>query len=123
VSEGGISVIVPRYGAECDVDLVDRKRLARGVSDWNFDEERCCITKGNVTLRVFDKVFVEIFVIESKTHRQKLCMRMLSPEIPLPPLPHGWHVVEDAAAEPSAESAAATEESVEDAHDAHQADV
>lgn len=77
VLKNGIIVLVPKYGLE---SIVYTAKEAGGPSPFEYDDEAKSLVAGNVTLKTFDTVKVEISVEgDEQGMRQKMNMRLVEP--------------------------------------------
>lgn len=77
VLKNGIIVLVPKYGIET---IVYTSKEAGGPSPFTYDDEAKSLVAGDVTLKTFDTVKVEI-TVEGDEHgmRQKMNMKLVEP--------------------------------------------
>tara|TARA_B100000524_G_scaffold260752_1_gene141899 strand:- start:281 stop:3166 length:2886 start_codon:yes stop_codon:yes gene_type:complete len=78
VRDNGVVVLVPRYGIEGIVFVADKA----GGGAFTFDEKQDALISPSCTLKVFDKVRVNIKVDSSKPHRPKLALAIVKPVLP-----------------------------------------
>ncbi|CEP19826.1 hypothetical protein [Parasitella parasitica] len=77
VLKNGFIVLVPKYGIET---IVYTSSSADGPSPFNYDEEAKSLVAGDVILKTFDSVKVEITVEgDADGMRQKMNMRLVDP--------------------------------------------
>jgi len=69
--------IVPRYGIEGIVYVADK----RGNTPFVFDEDQQSLAMGNVCLRMFDKITVQISVDMTNPHRPYMKIECVSPPL------------------------------------------
>jgi exosome complex exonuclease DIS3/RRP44 len=77
VLKNGFIVLVPKYGIET---IVYTSLAADGPSPFNYDEEAKSLVAGDIVLKTFDSVKVEITVEgDADGMRQKMNMKLVEP--------------------------------------------
>ncbi|CAH1267033.1 DIS3 [Branchiostoma lanceolatum] len=81
VRKNAVQVLIPKFGFEGTIFL--KSQDGRGEdSPFVFNEEESSQTAGEVKLRMFDRVVVQITVETSHIQHQKLRIRLVKPEVP-----------------------------------------
>jgi exosome complex exonuclease DIS3/RRP44 len=77
VLKNGFIILVPKYGIET---IVYTSKEAGGPSPFTYDDEAKSLVAGDITLKTFDTVKVEI-TVEGDEHgmRQKMNMKLVEP--------------------------------------------
>lgn len=75
-SEPSLNVIVPRYGIEGRIYFKD---ISPTDPELKRDPDKHCISYKDVTVQVFDKVRVKIYVRELEDHQRELVVELLQP--------------------------------------------
>lgn len=75
VRQNAIQVLIPKYGLEGTLYI-------KNDSGFVFDEEGPAQTNGNVTLRLFQKVRVQLTLDQSNVQHEKLEVKLVDPFIP-----------------------------------------
>ncbi|XP_055345726.1 exosome complex exonuclease RRP44-like [Paramacrobiotus metropolitanus] len=78
IRKNAVQVLVPKYGMEGTVMLTDKS----GNVQFRYNAEGPSVTIGNVTLRTFDRVIVQISVDQSSLQHHRLVTKLVEPMIP-----------------------------------------
>ncbi|XP_038055704.1 exosome complex exonuclease RRP44-like [Patiria miniata] len=79
VRKNAVQVFIPKYGFEGTLFLRGPDKDKDGL--FKYNEEECTQSAGNVTLRGFDKVRVQISAETSNIQHQKLRMKLVEPKV------------------------------------------
>lgn len=83
IRQNAVQVLIPRYGLEGTLFLRDEGSRAKTHSvQFHFDESVPSQTAGDVTLRLFQKVQVQLSLDQSNVQHEKLIVRLVQPRIP-----------------------------------------
>jgi len=78
VRRNAVVVLVRRYGLESTIFL----KAIESEVDFVYEEDKCKLTIGRVTLQMFDRVIVQISVEDCNIQHKKLRMKLVNPIIP-----------------------------------------
>ncbi|XP_013415893.1 exosome complex exonuclease RRP44 [Lingula anatina] len=76
VRKNALTVLIPKYGLEGIVKLAEYQNIMK------FDDENTVQTIGDVIIRVFDAVKVEVSVDQSNIQHQHIKFKLVSPQLP-----------------------------------------
>ncbi|XP_065668726.1 exosome complex exonuclease RRP44 isoform X2 [Hydra vulgaris] len=79
VRKNALQILIPKYGLEGTVYLSSNKDAE---SPFRFDEESLSQTFGNVTIKVFDKVIVQVSIEKKTIQTSEMKLKLVRPEIP-----------------------------------------
>jgi len=85
IRQNAVQVLIPKYGLEGTLFLRPSKaqEAAEGPGvDWVYDEEEPSQTCGQFKLTLFMKLKVQVFLDSSDVQHEKLCLRLVSPQVP-----------------------------------------
>jgi exosome complex exonuclease DIS3/RRP44 len=84
VRKDGIRVLVPRYGLESAIRLVDEPQDGDDtktiVNPYTYDEEKLELRSATQTFRIFDQLRVRIFTHTNKMRRERLVVELADDE-------------------------------------------
>ncbi|XP_071786889.1 exosome complex exonuclease RRP44-like isoform X2 [Asterias amurensis] len=80
VRKNAVQVFIPKFGFEGTLFLKGQNKEMDGL--FKYNEEECTQIAGDVTLRGFDKVRVQISAETSNIQHQRLRLRLVEPKVP-----------------------------------------
>lgn len=102
VRKNAIQVLIPKYGLEGTIYVTKSSKEKSSI--FTFDEEKYHMIAGDIVLKVFDHVTVQVYIDRSNVQHMKLHLDLVEPKIPgfsVPPVSENVDKSSDSNDEPA----------------------